>query len=607
MDMKEIWRVQAKKADFDELGKIFNIAPVTARIIRNRDHITVQEYNEYLRGSINDLTPPELLMDMEKAVKMIYEALLSGKKIRVIGDYDIDGVCSGYILTDAFGKISADVDFDVPERMKDGYGLNERLIKKAFDDGVQLIVTCDNGIAANIEIEYAKSLGMQVIVTDHHEVPFIDDAGKRNYILPKADAIVNPKREDCTYPFKDLCGAGVALKLVIALLNYANGELEESADIWLKFERMKAELRKYYVFAAIATVGDIVNLTGENRILVKYGLANIKHVNNCGLQALIAVNGLDEKEIGSYHIGFVLGPCINAGGRLETARLAFQLFMSEDSQIAMELVAELKDINELRKNMTIQYTEKAIEMIETSSVYQEDKVLVLYLSDCHESLAGIIAGRLREKYNKPAFVITDAIDGAKGSGRSIDEYHMFDNLVLTNTITPCLSKFGGHSMAAGISLATENVEIFRKAINENCNLTEDMMARKIWIDVALPFEHISENLIAELKLLEPFGKGNEKPIFADKIETINRLQVRGKNKNVIIMNVTNANGMPMEAVLFETEEEFRKTLIKKYSESEVDALFRGYNNNIKLSIVYYPELNEFNNTKNIRVVIKRYL
>ncbi len=608
MDIKEIWRVQGKKADFDELGKIFGITPITARIIRNRNYKTIEDYNAYLRGNLNDMHSPLLLKDMDKAVTIIYNAVVSGKRIRVIGDYDIDGVCSGFILTDALKKIGANVDFDVPERMKDGYGLNERLIKQSFDDGIDLIITCDNGIAAGIPIEYAKSLGIQVIVTDHHEVPFIDEGGRRNYILPQADAVVDTKQEDCKYPFKDLCGAGVALKLVLALWNYIKeNPLEENGNLRLEPEPEGEGLKKYYVFAAIATIGDIVNLTGENRILVQYGLANIKDVDNFGLRALIAVNNLEDREISSYHIGFILGPCINAGGRLETARLAYRLFMAENPEIAMELAAELKNINELRKSMTIDFTEKAMGIIENSAAYQKDRVLVLYLEQCHESLAGIIAGRLREKYNKPVFVITDSLEGAKGSGRSIEEYHMFDNLVITNTRIPLLSKFGGHSMAAGISLPKENIELFRKAINENCNLTEEMMAKKIWIDVALPFEHISGRLIDELKLLEPFGKGNEKPVFADKIVNINRLQVRGKNKNVIMMNVSNRNGTQMEAVLFETEEEFRENLIKKYSETEIDGLFRGYNSNISLSVLYYPEINDYNGFQNIRVVLKRYL
>lgn len=607
MEIQEIWRVQGKKADFEELGKIFGISPVTARIIRNRNHRTMEEYNEYLRGNIQDMKSPFLLKDMHKAVNMIYNAIVSGKRIRVIGDYDIDGVCSGYILTDLLKTIGANADFDVPDRIKDGYGLNERLIKQSFDDGIQMIITCDNGIAAELPVEYAKSLGMQVIITDHHEVPFIDEGDKRSFILPGADAVVNPKQEDCEYPFKDLCGAGVVLKLVIALLEYIKEQNNGKEGGRLKSEPGEERLRNYFVFAAIATVGDIVELTGENRILVQYGLANIKKTNNPGLQALIAVNHLEEKEITSYHIGFILGPCINAGGRLETARLAFQLFMAENRTIAEELAAELKDINELRKNMTIEFTEKAIKQIETSGELQKDRVLVLYLNQCHESLAGIIAGRLREKYNKPVFVITNSADGAKGSGRSIEGYHMFDNLVMTNAAARCLSKFGGHSMAAGLSLPRESIELFRRTLNETCNLTEEMMARKIWIDVALPFEHISERLIDELKLLEPFGKGNEKPVFADKIAAINRLQVRGKNKNVIMMNVTNANGTQMEAVLFENEEEFRQGLLKKYPENQIDGLFHGYNSNIQLSVIYYPELNEYNGLKNIRVVIKRYL
>lgn len=604
MDVKEIWRIQGKKADFNELGKNFNITPITARLIRNRNHNTFEEYEKYLHGDILDMDSPMKLKDMEKSVEIIYSAIIKSKKIRIIGDYDIDGICSGYILTDVLKELGADVDFDVPERITDGYGLNERLIKQSFDDGVFLVITCDNGIAAKLPIDYAKSLGMQVIITDHHEIPFMDEDGVRRYDIPNADAVVNPKRHDCSYPFKELCGAGVVLKLIMALTDCFR---KRAGDDFLSDNSYEEWLKKYYVFAAIATIGDVVELTGENRILVQYGLKNINNIHNFGLQALIEVNQLQNQVIESYHIGFVLGPCINAGGRLETARLAYCLFTSDNKAVAMERAMELKNINDVRKTMTSDYTQNAIDIIESSREYQNEKILVLYLEECHESLAGIIAGRLREKYHKPAFVITNALDSAKGSGRSIKEYHMFDNLVVVNSLTPCLSKFGGHSMAAGISLLKEKIPIFKKAINENCQLTKEGMMRKIWIDIALPFEYITEKMIEELRLLEPFGIGNEKPVFADKITSINKIQIRGKNKNVIIMNLSNISGKKIDAVLFQTEEEFRMGLLKKYSKTEIDALFKGYNSNISLSVTYYPEINEFNSYKSIRVVIKRYV
>ena len=601
MEAKEKWLVQAKKADFEELGKVFKISPVTARLIRNRNHETMEAYYQYLQADISDMHNPFLMKDMETGVAIVYQGIKEGKRIRVIGDYDIDGVCSGYILTDALKRLGANVDFDVPDRIVDGYGLNQRLIEQSYNDGVELIITCDNGIAAKMQIEYAKSLGLKVVVTDHHEVPFVEEQGVRSYILPEADAIINPKQEDCQYPFKDLCGAAVALKFILAYMEYFKKQTGNNTLL------SEEDLLKYYVFAAIATVGDVVNLVGENRIIVKYGLKHIKEVKNHGLQALIRVNECEEKVITGYIIGFVLGPCINAGGRLETAKLAFELFMSENYEIAYERAMELKEINEKRKSMTVAYTKKAMEQIEQDASYQTDKVLVIYLPDCHESLAGIIAGRIREAYNKPTFVLTDSAEGVKGSGRSIEEYHMFDNLVLMNTKYEYLTKYGGHSLAAGLSLTKEHVEDLRVALNEMTTLTEEQLIRKVWIDVALPFQYISKQLIEELDLLEPFGKGNEKPVFAEKIERIQRVQVRGKDRNVMTMTLVNQSGARMEAVLFSTEDEFRERLLEHYSTEEVEGLFRGYNNQIKLSVIYYPEVNVYQGVETLKIVIKRYI
>lgn len=613
MAAEEVWKVYTKRADFHEIGKLFHVDPVIARVIRNRDHETLEDIEAYLHGDMSKLHPANLFKDMDKAVEIIVRAIAEKKKIRVIGDYDIDGVCAGYILTDGLRSLGADVDFDVPERLTDGYGINERLIKQSYDDGVDLIVTCDNGIAARDQIDFAKSLGMQIIVTDHHEVPFVENEGKKIYLVPKADAVVNHKQMDCPYPFKELCGASVAMKVVSQVYDYMKERSEwlekqgcmvskqkafqVSYDIWMK---------KYYVFASVATIGDVVSLTGENRILVKYGLKTIKEVDNYGLQALIDVCQLREKEISSYSIGFVIGPCINAGGRLETARKAFSLFCSQNAEEAHEKASELKEINETRKKMTMEYTHKAIEAVENSEELRKDKVLVVYLPDCHESLAGIIAGRIREEYNKPTFVLTDSENGVKGSGRSIEEYSMFEKLVLANTVSGCLTKFGGHPMAAGLSLEQKNIELFRKTLNDTCGLDDEMIKRKVWIDVPMPFGYISENLVEQLSMLEPFGKDNEKPVFADKIVKITRIDVRGQNRNVISMYVVNERGETMKATIFEEEENFRKKLRSKYTEEEIDALLQNRKSDVRLNIIYYPKINEFRGNRYLEVVINKY-
>lgn len=600
--MTEKWLVQAKKADFNALGEQFGISPVIARIIRNRDIVEVVEYKNYLECDMNSLHSPMELKDMEKAVTIIYSAIQNKVKIRVIGDYDIDGVCSGYILTDGLEKLGAVVDFDVPERIADGYGLNERLIQQAFEDGIGLIVTCDNGIAASSQIEYAKKVGMQVVITDHHEVPFEMIDGEKRYLVPNADAVVDQKQKDCPYPFKELCGAGVAYKLLEALQD--------------KFKSSKKEkfLEKYLLFAAIATIGDIVPLLGENRILVKNGMERLKTVENFGMHALLEVNGLLEKEINSYHISFVVGPCINAGGRLDTAKKVFELFRSETYAEAMKRATELKELNEERKAMTVANTEKAISIIEKDEELKKDKVLLVYLSDCHESLAGIIAGRLREIYYKPALVFTDCEEGIKGSGRSVEGYSMFEELTLANgkyreqnvDNEPLLDKFGGHKMAAGVSMQPEKLPVLRELLNSSEHATEEMLVRKIWIDVALPFEYITESLIRQLERLEPFGMGNEKPVFAEKCTSVDNIKILGKNRNVISLKVRNKSNYPIEAICFEEADTFLDNLKQKFGGEEVEALLQGRKNNISFNIAYYPEINEYNGYSNIRVVIKRY-
>lgn len=618
MSTREKWLIQAKKADFGGLSKTFGINPVIARLIRNRDVITEDDYREYLglKGDMTEEYSPFLFKDMEKAVDIIVSAINQKDKIRVIGDYDIDGICAGYILVTALEKMGADVDFDVPDRVQDGYGLNERLIIKAYEDKINLIITCDNGIAAFNQIKKAKELGMKVIITDHHEVPYELKNGSKEYIVPEAQAVIDHKQYDCGYPFKELCGAGVAYKLINAMYEmcYEKKKYKLMTDNHCEHMEKKELMEELQVFVAIATIGDLMLLCRENRTLVKNGMRNIKTVDNPGLKALIKVNELMEKEINSYHISFVIGPCINAGGRLDTAKKAYDLFRCRNEREAMLKAEDLKLINEERKNMTLEYTEKAILQVEESTELKEDSVLVVYLSDCHESLAGIIAGKLKEKYYKPVFVLTDCKDGAKGSGRSVEGYSMYEELVLVNTSYQklfgeneyLLKKFGGHQMAAGISIDKDKIQVFRQLLNDSENINDDMKVRKIWIDVALPFQFISETLIKQLELLEPFGVGNEKPLFAEKCAKVHDIKIIGKNRNVIILKVENEMCYKMDAVYFESEETFIRDMTEKYGEDNVQAALNGRENNISFNIIYYPEINEYRGFKNIRIVIKKY-
>ena len=615
----EKWLIQAKKADFNGLGNKFNISPVIARIIRNRDIISEEEFKEYLNADIEELYSPFLLKGMEETVRIIVSAINDRKKIRVIGDYDIDGICSGYILTTGIERLGGIVDFDVPERIVDGYGLNERLIRKAYNDGIELIITCDNGIAASEQVKLAKQLGINIVVTDHHEVPFeIIDEGKK-YILPEADAVIDQKQPDCTYPFKELCGAGITYKVIDAIYEsvYLNGTytINVANDVLNSNGVMPKEefMREFLVFAAIATVGDIVDLVSENRTIVKNGLKHINDIDNKGLKALIEANELTGKVINSYHISFIIGPCINAGGRLDTARKAFELFRCTSEKEAVIKAVDLKNINDERKDMTAFYTEKALDILKNDDRYSNQNVIVVYLPDCHESLAGIIAGRIKEIYYKPVFVLTDCEEGVKGSGRSIEGYSMYEEMVKADTRfrqenatdEHLFIKYGGHKMAAGLSIDKDRIDIFREYLNSSDGITEDMLVEKVWIDVALPFEYLSFDFIEQLDILEPFGRANERPVFAEKCR-INRIRVFGKNRNVISLSVRNDAGTTIDATCFEEEEVFMSYLEDKFSKTDVDNALNGRENNIRLSIIYYPEINEYRGFKNIRVVIKRY-
>ena len=569
--MNSKWMVYAKKADFKQIASEYGIDQVLARIIRNRDICGSKDIDMYLNGNLNDIHNPHSMKDADKFVDIITKKIEEHKPVRIIGDYDIDGICSIYILFCGLKAAGADVDYVVPHRINDGYGINEHLIDNAINEGIDTIVTCDNGIAAYNQVSYAKDNGITMIVTDHHDVPFEIKDDKKVYIVPPADAVINPKQADCDYPFKLLCGAGVAYKLISLLYDR------------LGFD--KKELEDYIEFMAIATVGDIVDLIDENRIVVKYGLKHIAHTKNTGLRALIEECQLDINNISSYHIGFVIGPCLNASGRLDTARQAIELMLCKDNEKAHNMAKELIALNNERKSMTEQETQKAIELVENTGLLK-DRVLVIYLKDCHESIAGIIAGRIKERYYRPTFVITNAEDGAKGSGRSIEGYNMYEEI---NKCKNVLTKYGGHPMAAGLSLAISDIDIFRKMLNDNAILTDEDLIPKMWIDVPMPVSYANIRLVNQLKLLEPFGKGNEKPVFADRNLYVKTASVIGKNKNVLRCQLETEDGTYVPAVQFGI--------------NNIDDIPRA---GMRISIIYYPDINTFNGIMSLQIIIKEW-
>ncbi|OUP85661.1 single-stranded-DNA-specific exonuclease RecJ [Lachnoclostridium sp. An169] len=568
----EKWFITMKKADFNKIAEKYHISPIIARLIRNRDVIGDQEVDFYLNGTIADLYDGMLMKDMDRAVEILAEKIREERPIRIIGDYDIDGVNATYILQEGLSGLGAEVDTDIPDRIKDGYGLNRMLIDRALDDGIDTIITCDNGIAAAAEIAYGKEHGLTVIVTDHHEVPYLEENGEKRYILPRADAVVDPHRADCEYPFKGLCGAGVAYKLVEALYNVMQRDPE---DVDYLMENV-----------AIATVGDVMDLIGENRIFVKQGLEMLKRTKNPGLKALIECTGIDVERLSAYHIGFVLGPCINASGRLDTAKRALELLNAKNRREAVMLAEDLKALNDSRKEMTEKGVEEAVRMIESTDL-KDDKVLVVYLPDCHESIAGIIAGRIRERYYRPVFVLTKAEEGVKGSGRSIETYDMFAEMSRCREL---FTKFGGHKLAAGLSLEEKNVDLFRRTINDLAELTEDDLQMKVSIDMQLPFPYITEELIGELELLEPFGKGNAKPLFAERNLRVISPRIFGRNRNVLKCRLEDAKGNQMEAVYFGDVEECLKAMERKPV----------------MSFTYYPSVNEYMGRRTLQLTIMNY-
>lgn len=589
------WMVAAKRADFEAIAKAYQISPVLARIIRNRDVVESEDIRKFLHGRLEDMYHPMLLKDMEKAVEIILDKIAEHKKIRIIGDYDIDGICSTYILYQGLKACGADVDTAIPHRMKDGYGLNENLIQDAYDAGRDTIVTCDNGIAAFAQISYANELGMTVVVTDHHEVPYEDSEQGRSYLIPPAAAVVDPKQEDCKYPFSEICGAVVAYKLVLALHSKKYGKTWQDvmhSDIGLELLEL----------AAFATIGDVMELKDENRIIVKYGLQLMANSRNLGLRALIEVTGIDAEHIKPYTIGFVLGPCINATGRLDTAVNALELLQATDKAHAMMLAGNLKSMNDSRKELTLDGVAEAIRQIEEKN-YEKDKVLVVYLPNVHESLAGIIAGRLREKYTKPTFVLTKAEEGVKGSGRSIEAFHMYEEMSKCKEL---FTKYGGHKLAAGLSLEEANVDVLRRVMNENCTLTEEDFEEKVLIDVPMPMSYADISFVEELDKLEPFGNGNPKPLFAQKNVRFVKGRVLGQNKNVGKYTVADENGKLYELMYFGDLEAFHEYLKTKFSEYEVDELYRGNGGSIALSVVYYPDINEYRGNVTVQMVMKYY-
>ena len=572
----EKWFVAMKKADFNGIAEKYQISPIIARLMRNRDVIGDEAIDFYLNGTVEDLYDGLLMKDMDRAVDILKEKIEEGKKIRVIGDYDIDGVNATYILQQGLAGLGADVDTDIPDRIKDGYGLNQMLIDRALEDDVDTIITCDNGIAAMNEIAYGKENGMTIVVTDHHEVPYLEENGEKKYLLPPADAVVDPHRADCEYPFKGLCGAAVAYKLVEVLYR-VSGKSEQEV------EHLQESLMEN---VAIATIGDVMDLVGENRVFVKKGLELLKTTKNEGLHALMQCTGVDTANLNTYHIGFVIGPCINAGGRLDTAKRALELLNASNRREAVTLAADLKELNDSLKEMTEEGVEEAVRQIESSS-WKDDQVLVVYLPECHESIAGIISGRIKERYYRPTFVLTKGETGVKGSGRSIEAYDMFAEMSRCREL---FTKFGGHKLAAGLSLEEEKVEVFRKRINELADLTEEDLQMKVSIDMRLPFPYINEELIHELKILEPFGKGNGKPLFAESKLRVIQPRIFGKNRNVLKCRLEDQQGNQMEAVYFGEVEDCLRQMEKKQI----------------MSFTYYPSINEYMGRRTIQLTIVNY-
>ena len=581
----EKWLLRNRKVDLKAMSEKYKISQLLCKLMVNRDIIDENIINSYINPVYKYLHSPKTMKDVVIAVDIIKRKIQENKKIRIIGDYDVDGIISVFILYTALKKCGANVDYEIPDRIKDGYGINENIVRVAYDDGVDTIITCDNGISAIDQIQYAKDLGLTVIVTDHHDVPFIEEDGVRTFLSSQADAIINPKQIECEYKFKSICGAGVAFKLMEALYE------EIGMD--------KEECYKLIEFVAIATVCDVVDLIDENRIFVKNGLEMLNNSKNIGINALKKACGLEDKEITAYHLGFVIGPCLNASGRLDSAKKGLELLLMEDDEEAKNLAQEIVDLNDARKNMTKEGVDRAINIIDSTDI-NNDKILVVYIPDIHESLAGIVAGRVKEKYNKPTIILTKSEEGVKGSARSIEEYNMFEGLLACKEL---LDKFGGHPMAAGLSLQEDKVDELRIALNNKCELTDEDLTRKIMIDSSLPLEYLNLHLIEELNVLEPFGKGNSKPVFGVRDAKITRAMLLGKDKNVLKLKLLTNNNITIDAMIFNDLENFESKIIEKYGNEGLDNLYNKSNNNISMDFTFYPSINEWNGNKSIQIVV----
>lgn len=581
----EKWLLRNKKVDLKAMSEKYKISQLLCKLMVNRDIIDENIINSYINPVYKYLHSPKTMKDVVIAVDIIKRKIQENKKIRIIGDYDVDGIISVFILYTALKKCGANVDYEIPDRIKDGYGINENIVKVAYDEGVDTIITCDNGISAIDQIQYAKDLGLTVIVTDHHDVPFIEEDGVRTFLSSQADAIINPKQIECEYKFKSICGAGVAFKLMEALYE------EIGMD--------KEECYKLIEFVAIATVCDVVDLIDENRIFVKNGLEMLNNSKNIGINALKKACGLEDKEITAYHLGFVIGPCLNASGRLDSAKKGLELLLMEDDEEAKNLAQEIVDLNDARKHMTKEGVDRAINIIDSTDI-NNDNILVVYIPDIHESLAGIVAGRVKEKYNKPTIILTKSEEGVKGSARSIEEYNMFEGLLACKEL---LDKFGGHPMAAGLSLQEDKVDELRIALNNKCELTDEDLTRKIMIDSSLPLEYLNLHLIEELNVLEPFGKGNSKPVFGVRDAKITKAILLGKDKNVLKLKLLTNNNITIDAMIFNDLENFESKIIEKYGNEELDNLYNKSNNNIPMDFTFYPSINEWNGNKSIQIVV----
>lgn len=581
----EKWLLRNRKVDLKAMSEKYKISQLLCKLMVNRDIIDENIINSYINPVYKYLHSPKTMKDVVIAVDIIKRKIQENKKIRIIGDYDVDGIISVFILYTALKKCGANVDYEIPDRIKDGYGINENIVKVAYDEGVDTIITCDNGISAIDQIQYAKDLGLTVIVTDHHDVPFIEEDGVRTFLSSQADAIINPKQIECEYKFKSICGAGVAFKLMEALYE------EIGMD--------KEECYKLIEFVAIATVCDVVDLIDENRIFVKNGLEMLNNSKNIGINALKKACGLEDKEITAYHLGFVIGPCLNASGRLDSAKKGLELLLMEDDEEAKNLAQEIVDLNDARKNMTKEGVDRAINIIDSTDI-NNDKILVVYIPDIHESLAGIVAGRVKEKYNKPTIILTKSEEGVKGSARSIEEYNMFEGLLACKEL---LDKFGGHPMAAGLSLQEDKVDELRIALNNKCELTDEDLTRKIMIDSSLPLEYLNLHFIEELNVLEPFGKGNAKPVFGVRDAKITKAMLLGKDKNVLKLKLLTNNNITIDAMIFNDLENFESKIIEKYGNEELDNLYNKSNNNIPMDFTFYPSINEWNGNKSIQIVV----